>query len=62
MRTYGEVVRSRLKNAALAAGVPDDLPADASMLPVSSVIRHARRCGVSLSDILDEPLGLDCDL
>lgn len=60
--TYSEIVRSRLTSAAIAAGVPDELPADDAELLVSSAICQARRCGVPVSDILDHPLGLDGDL
>lgn len=60
--TYSEIVRSRLTIAAIAAGVPDELPENDADLSVSSAIRQARRCGVPLSDILDHPFGLDGDL
>jgi len=62
MHTYEEIVRMRLRAAATAAGVADDTPGDGGELLVSAAIRQARRCGVSISGILDDPLSLDGDL
>jgi hypothetical protein len=59
VHTFAEIVRSRLGEAAEAAGIKDDLPADPSKLLPSSVIRMARRCGVSVSDILNDPLSVE---
>ena len=58
MEKYSDRVGTRMADAAAAAGIREEPPVGVESLPVSAIILHARRCGVPVSYILDDALGL----
>jgi hypothetical protein len=61
MRTYVNTVRNRLRMAATAAGVVSNLPDAPADMAVSVAVYEARRCGVTISSVLDDRLGVESD-
>ena len=62
MEKYSATVGARMADAAAAAGIKEEPAVRVESLPVSVIIRHARRCGVPVSDILDDSFSLCGDL